>query len=157
MAGVDDDGVGLDGDDLVGQVQQRVRVDGRHRRVDDLHLAVGVRGPQPVGQDAREGGAPVEGEAGGRRLAQGDDPKRVGRLLADEVVGVRVGDVALVHEVAARHLPVLHHHAGEAVHRHEERVVGPVARQAKAGLEHDEERDGQQDHPRRERESATSR
>ena len=45
MSGIDENGVGGDGDDLIGEVEQRVRVHGRHRRADHLHLAVGKSEP----------------------------------------------------------------------------------------------------------------
>ncbi|MEJ2522949.1 MAG: hypothetical protein P8080_08730 [Gammaproteobacteria bacterium] len=85
MAGVDKDGIGLDGQDLVGEIPQGVGIHRRHGRGDDLDLALRELPAQALLQHAREGRAIAVREARRTRAALHHQPQRaVGLLRAEE-------------------------------------------------------------------------
>ncbi len=142
VSGVDEHGVGLDRDDLVGEVQQRVGVHRGHGRVHDLDLALGEGALEPSLQHAGER-APVEVRVAERRGAPlHDEAKRLRRLLPPEDVPRDARHDRVSEEVAVTHPRV---HAQVAVGGpgfDEERVAAPEADQPEGPLEAQQEEEG---------------
>ena len=88
MAGVDDDRVRLLRDDLVGEVHQRIRSDGRHGGRDHLDLALRVCLLEAAVERAGERCAEAVGKAGGARLPLHEDAEAARRLLCGEERGL---------------------------------------------------------------------
>ena len=150
VAGVDQHHVGPLVQDLVREVEQRKRVDGRHRGVHHFHGPVGERLLEALLQHPAKSAAAVERKARRRRAALHEHAQLAGPLLDGKGVEQAVRHRLLPHEIAPGHLAVLHLVRLVPDDGLEQRIVGPVAGQAQPAFEQAEKGDGHEQHRGRE-------
>jgi hypothetical protein len=143
---IDHKRVGFDIDDLVCEIEQRVRIDRRHGGIDDLDRASRERALQPLLQHPGRRGHAAVREPGSGRSALDDHPDSILRLVLQEIPGV---DADARRIVGVCEEPLDYRLVGLQVsldrRGHEERDLLARAREAQHHLEDTEYQEGKEE------------
>jgi hypothetical protein len=151
---VDHHRVGALIDDLVGEIEQGVGVDGGERGVDDLDATVGKGRLEPLLEHARGRAAVPVRKSGRGGLSLEDDAERPRLLLGAEEIQLRDRSDGPVAEVPPGNLLIRQQILRPLRVLHEERIGAAVARHPQPELEEEEEDPGEGERDRDEQPAA---